>query len=360
MRRPSPASASARICLRPDIGLATHVDDVVGVFEFEDLRDVVLVAHSYGGMPVAGAMQRISDRVSTVVWLDAHMPRAGESIFDLIGPERTERMMAMAAAHGEGWFIPTSDASWWGLTDPGQIAWVNSKTTPQPLKTYTDKSGPTDRAWTTGGWLDAHKPQAGESIFDLIGPERAERMMAMAAADGEGWFIPTSDASWWGLTDPDQIAWVNSKTTPQPLKTYTDKSGPTDRAWAHPGTAIECNPTRLPERDLARQRARAETDACFQHRKLDSCHEPMITEPDQLTRLLIEAAAGVQRCPGRRQRRCAPYLLDAGLLRSTQSALTASKRSISAGSCPVTTHVFGWAARWRRSSYASSMASRSV
>ena len=195
--------------LRPDIGLETHVDDVVGVFDFEDLRDAVLVAHSYGGMPVAGAMQRVADRVRTVVW------------------------------------------------------------------------------------LDAHKPQTGESIFDLIGPERTERMMAMAADGGEGWFIPTSDASWWGLTDPDQIAWVNSKTTPQPLKSYTDKSGPTDRAWAHPGTAIECNPTRLPERDLARQRARTETDAHFHHRKLDTCHEPMVTDPDELTTLLIEAAGSV-------------------------------------------------------------------
>jgi pimeloyl-ACP methyl ester carboxylesterase len=192
--------------LRPDIGLDTHVSDLVGVFEFEDLRDAVLVAHSYGGMPVAGAMERIADRVRCVVW------------------------------------------------------------------------------------LDAHKPKPGESVFDLIGPERAERMKAMAAADGEGWFIPTSDASWWGLTDPDQITWVNSKTTPQPVKTYTDKSGATDRAWSHPGTVIECRPSRLPELDLARQRARAETDPRFRHRVLDACHEPMITHPDELTRMLAEAA----------------------------------------------------------------------
>ena len=46
--------------LRPDIGLDTHIGDVVGVLEFEDLHDTVLVAHSYGGMPVAGAMERIA------------------------------------------------------------------------------------------------------------------------------------------------------------------------------------------------------------------------------------------------------------------------------------------------------------
>lgn len=192
--------------LRPDIGLETHVDDIVGVFEFEDLTEAVLVAHSYGGMPVAGALERIAGSVRTVVW------------------------------------------------------------------------------------LDAHKPVAGESVFDLIGPERAERMLAMAAQDGEGWFIPTSDASWWGLTDPDQIAWVNAKITPQPLKTYTDRIGCTDRAWSHPGTVIECNPTRLPEVDLGRQRARAASDEHFHHRLIEACHEPMITDPDRLTELLAEAA----------------------------------------------------------------------
>jgi pimeloyl-ACP methyl ester carboxylesterase len=194
-----------RHLLHPEIGLDTHIDDIVGVLEFEDLRDTVLVAHSYGGMPVAGAMERIAYRVRCVVWLDAHMPKAGES------------------------------------------------------------------------------------VFDLIGPERAERMTAMAAADGEGWFVPTSDASWWGLSGPDQIAWVNSKITPQPIKTYTDKIGPTDRAWSHPGTVITCNPSRLPERERERQLARAESDAHFHHRVIDACHEPMITHPDELTRLLAEA-----------------------------------------------------------------------
>jgi len=191
--------------LRPDIGLQTHVDDLVGVFEYGDLSDVVLVAHSYGGMPVAGAMEHVFDRVRCVVWLDAHLPREGES------------------------------------------------------------------------------------IFELIGEERAAEMQEMADQDGQGWFVPTSDASWWGLSDPEQIAWVNSKTTPQPLKTYTDRIGPTDRAWAHPGTTIECNPSKLPAVERARQRARAESDPHYHHRLIDACHEPMLTHPDELTKLLVEA-----------------------------------------------------------------------
>ena len=52
---------------------------------------------------------------------------------------------------------------------------------------------------------------------------------------------------------------------------------------------IECKPSRLPGLDLARQRARAQTDPRFHHRALNASHEPMITDPDALTRLLIEA-----------------------------------------------------------------------
>jgi hypothetical protein len=84
---------------------------------------------------------------------------------------------------------------------------------------------------------------------------------------------------------------VNSKITPQPIKTYTEKIGATDRAWSHPGTFIECNPSRLPALARARQRSRAQTDARFHHRVLDACHEPMITHPDELIRLLAEAVA---------------------------------------------------------------------
>src|ERR1700704_3677346 len=92
--------------LNPQIGLDTHVQDLVSTFEFEDIRDAVLVGHSYGGMVVSGAMQRIADRVRTLVLLDAHMPREGESVFDLNGPDRAAAMIALAEDGGDGWYIP--------------------------------------------------------------------------------------------------------------------------------------------------------------------------------------------------------------------------------------------------------------
>ena len=132
--------------LSPSIGLDTHVADLVGVFEYEDIEDAVLVAHSYGGMVVSSAMEQLHERVRSLVLVDAHMPASGQSVFDLIGPERAEMMRAMVNEHGEGWYVPLSDSSWWGLSDPEDITWVNGKITPQPVRTYEDPALRTDRA----------------------------------------------------------------------------------------------------------------------------------------------------------------------------------------------------------------------
>lgn len=56
----------AHLCRQEHVGLATHVDDVVAVLEFETLRDVVLCGASYGGMPVTGAADQVADRIRLV------------------------------------------------------------------------------------------------------------------------------------------------------------------------------------------------------------------------------------------------------------------------------------------------------
>jgi pimeloyl-ACP methyl ester carboxylesterase len=69
----------------PDIDLQTHINDVVNLILYEDLHDVVLTGHSYGGMVVTGVMDRIPERIRHVVFLDAAVPRDGQSIWDLFG-----------------------------------------------------------------------------------------------------------------------------------------------------------------------------------------------------------------------------------------------------------------------------------
>lgn len=69
----------------PDIDLETHINDVVNLILFEDLHDVVLTGHSYGGMVITGVIDRIPERIRHVVYLDAAVPEDGMSLFGLFG-----------------------------------------------------------------------------------------------------------------------------------------------------------------------------------------------------------------------------------------------------------------------------------
>lgn len=68
--------------LSKDINLDTHITDIANIVEWEDLADICLVAHSYGGYPASGALERIGNRVSSIVWVDAFKPADGQSLHD--------------------------------------------------------------------------------------------------------------------------------------------------------------------------------------------------------------------------------------------------------------------------------------
>ena len=87
---------------RPDIDLSTHVQDVRAVLELEDLRDVTLLGHSYGGMVATGVADKAPGRIARVVYIDAFAPKDGQSLFDLLGPKGEAHMRAGAAKDGDG------------------------------------------------------------------------------------------------------------------------------------------------------------------------------------------------------------------------------------------------------------------
>jgi len=68
-----------------NVNLDTHINDVVNLILFEDLHDVILVGHSYGGMVITGVMDRIPERIRHVIFLDAAVPNDGQSIYDMMG-----------------------------------------------------------------------------------------------------------------------------------------------------------------------------------------------------------------------------------------------------------------------------------
>src|ERR1700751_4727875 len=93
----------------PAIDLETHIQDVLNVIKFEDLSDIVLLGHSYGGMVATGVADRASDRIRQLVYLDAFVPRNGQSLLDLNEPARPT--MEALAKSGDSWRVPPNPTS---------------------------------------------------------------------------------------------------------------------------------------------------------------------------------------------------------------------------------------------------------
>ena len=102
--------------------------------EFENLRDVVLMGRSYGGMVITGAADRVADRLSALVYVDAMVPLDGQSLADLVGTT-AEQMEARARTEGDGWRLPPGEMP--ANTPPERLAWAGPRRMPQPVKTFT-------------------------------------------------------------------------------------------------------------------------------------------------------------------------------------------------------------------------------
>ena len=118
-------------------GQQTHVQDIVDEIEGKDLRDVVLVGHSYSGIPVGQAAERIGDRLAHVVFVDSSVPADGES-FVSAWPDGGAMVKASIAENGGFWpLVSAAHYDGHGLTD-GQIARIVGGSTPHPGATLTE------------------------------------------------------------------------------------------------------------------------------------------------------------------------------------------------------------------------------
>ena len=115
----------------PAVDLEIHIKDVLGVIEFEDLRDCILVGHSYGGMVATGVADRVPERIRHLIYLDAFVPENGQSLLDIRGPvPRTA-----AAPPDEDWLVPPNQPP--PDTSEADLAWLAPRRRPQPVKTFS-------------------------------------------------------------------------------------------------------------------------------------------------------------------------------------------------------------------------------
>jgi pimeloyl-ACP methyl ester carboxylesterase len=123
--------------LSAGVNLTTHIADVMNVFRYEGLADVVLAGHSYGGMVVTGVADRIADRVAALIYLDAFLPENGQSLFDINIPANTQRFVANAGDCG-GLAVPSPPASFFNV-NAADADRVDRLATPFPLAAMAER-----------------------------------------------------------------------------------------------------------------------------------------------------------------------------------------------------------------------------
>ena len=133
--------------LSADIGLSTHVGDVVRFLTEHELTDVVLVAYSYAGMLVPGVAAGAADRLAHLVFLDAFVPGEGDRCFDLMPAEARDSIREQAETEGDGWRFPPFPLEMLGIVAEEDARWVMPRLGPQPLKTYEEPVEGTKGEW---------------------------------------------------------------------------------------------------------------------------------------------------------------------------------------------------------------------
>ena len=119
--------------MRPDINLDTHITDVLNVVRWEELSNVVLCGHSYGGIVVTGVADAIPDTTAAIVYLDAYVPRDGDSTMSFLPKER-QAMILRDAEQYDGIAVAPPAPELYGV-NRSDIEWVRGKLTPHPLGT---------------------------------------------------------------------------------------------------------------------------------------------------------------------------------------------------------------------------------
>jgi pimeloyl-ACP methyl ester carboxylesterase len=181
------------------IDLELHIQDILNVIRYEDLRDIALIGHSYGGMVATGVADRARDRIDQLIYLDAFVPSDGQSLPDFLNETERQRMLQLAGS-GDGWRVPPNPTP--PDTPQADLEWLTERRVDMPIRCfesalklhngeltlprsyiYATRSAPADafgpfaaRARSEPGWryyeIDAsHSPHvtAPDALMTLLG-----------------------------------------------------------------------------------------------------------------------------------------------------------------------------------------------
>jgi pimeloyl-ACP methyl ester carboxylesterase len=164
-----------------DLNLESHIQDMLAVLEFEDVRNAILIGHSYGGMVATGAADRARERFTQLVYLDAFAPEDGQSAADYMPAARSEAIRKSAI---DGWKVPPFNPIP-PDTSPADVAWVAPRRVAQPLGCFEQKlvlkNGPLSLPRT---YIYAQRHNAGDPFRQFM--DRARK---------QGWPVYEMDAS---------------------------------------------------------------------------------------------------------------------------------------------------------------------
>ncbi len=159
----------------PETGLETHIQDIINLLRYEDLHQVVLACQSYGGMVVTGVADRMPERLTHLVYLNALVPEDGQSAFDLLPPAMRERFEEAARTAGDGWRIPAPPFE----DDPQAAAFARGRYCPSLLGMFDEpiRLGPTPAGLRRTFIWCTDDPEGLAGVADLMRPfaERARR-----------------------------------------------------------------------------------------------------------------------------------------------------------------------------------------
>jgi pimeloyl-ACP methyl ester carboxylesterase len=185
--------------LSPAVDLDFHIDDVVELLRYWDLRDAIVVGHSYGGMVITGVGDRAPERVGKLVYLDAANPKNGQSLVDVTrGGINFIREAGQVVDGVEVVLVPSSGAAaFYGVDDPGDQAWMDERFTGHPWACFEQPLRLTSEDAL------AAIPQYHIVCTSTLGGRDPE-MIRLAQAEGRLWTVDTGHDLM--ITEPEFVA----------------------------------------------------------------------------------------------------------------------------------------------------------